>query len=117
MSRIMRIIDTAKAFANTNPGKVATVGLTYMATMAMCGGIAAKFFPGKATFGRAIGLGLYTVGMQTLVGTTVAAKQQERIKGLQERLSEQQQRLKKSNARLRHANKQLYKLRKEAARH
>lgn len=79
MSKIAEIVSKAKSFANTNAGQVAVTGLSYMATLAICGGVAAKFFPGKATFGRALGLGIYAVGMQTLVGTAAACEQQQRL--------------------------------------
>lgn len=128
MSKFAEIVSNAKSFVNTNAGQVAVTGLSYMATMAICGGICAKFFPGKATFGRALGLGIYAVGMQTLVGTAVASEQQQRLEWLKdsseidrremnreivrlrsemyrllERLSEKDSELESANACLRHA--------------
>lgn len=84
MSKIAEIVSKAKSFANTNAGQVAVTGLSYMATMAICGGLTAKFLPGKATFGRALGLGIYAVGMQTLVGTATASEQQQRLEWLED---------------------------------
>lgn len=76
MSRINEIVASVKSFASTPAGKVALCGLENMLSMAICGGIVAKFRPAKATFGRALAAGIYAVAMQTIVG--VAAANQER---------------------------------------
>lgn len=101
MSKFARIINEAKAFANTNAGQVAVSGLGYIATMAICGGFAAKFFPGKATFGRALGLGIYAVGMQTIVGASTASEQQQRLEWSEESFETYRKEMREEIARLR----------------
>lgn len=117
MSKITRIINEAKAFANTNAGQVAVSGLGYIATMAICGSIAAKFFPGKATFGRALGLGIYAVRMQTIVGTSTASEQQQRLEWSEESFATYRKEMREEIVRLRsemfHLKEQLSEKEKE----
>lgn len=84
MSKITTAINQVKSFSQTPAGKVSTTGISYMLSMALSGAILARFFPDKATFGRALGLGLYAVGMQTLVGSAMTAEQQQRNKWAEE---------------------------------
>lgn len=80
MSKVDQIISQAKDFANSDAGMIAINGIKSMALMAISGVLTAKFFPRKATYGRALGFGIYAVGIQTLFGTIIAAKQEQRIK-------------------------------------
>lgn len=101
MSKITRVIDQVKEFSRTPAGQVATSGISYMGTMALAGAVMARFFPGKATFGRALAMGIYAVGMQTIVGSAMTGEQQQRLEWAKECHNDYRRRTDDEMARLR----------------